>query len=197
MLKAEKYPDTARTARPCQALRQTLSQLLKEKELEKITVTELCRSVRINRSTFYEYYDDIYDLMKDVETDFLEKTDHLCSYIADHTLNPETVTMMILEFISQEQELLLLFLSNYRYTSFLKEIHERVLHLFRIKLTQNYVVPETISTEKLENAILFLSSGFYSVYLGWLKSGCSQDPQQLASQSAALSQACLDALFTS
>lgn len=195
MLKAEKTPGEARTARSCQTLRQALIKLLKNKELEKITVTELCRSVRLNRSTFYEYYDDIHDLMRDVELDFLKKTDHLCAYITDHSLSPETVTSLILEFISGEKETLLLFVSSYRYTSLLKELHKRVTDLFRIKLMQSYHFPETVGREKIEHTIQFLSSGFYSVYLDWITNDCREDPDLLASQTVALSQACLNALL--
>jgi AcrR family transcriptional regulator len=36
---------------------------LKNHDFRKITVDTLCRSARINRSTFYEYYSDKYDLL--------------------------------------------------------------------------------------------------------------------------------------
>ena len=195
MLKAEKTPGVSRTARSCQVLRQTMIRLLKEKELEKITVTELCLHAQINRSTFYEYYDDIHDLMNDIETNFLEKADQLCAYITAHVLPPETVTSLILEFISDEKETLSLFISSYRYTSFLKRIHKKVTYLFRSKLMQNFTFPETVSHEKLEHTIQFLSSGFYSVYLDWIQNDCREDPKELASQTVALSQACLNALL--
>ena len=32
------------------------------KEVERITVKELCEKARINKSTFYAHYKDIYDL---------------------------------------------------------------------------------------------------------------------------------------
>ncbi len=39
-----------------------------EKKIEKISVRELCQKAGYNRSTFYSYYKDIYDLF-DKETD--------------------------------------------------------------------------------------------------------------------------------
>ena len=36
------------------------------KEVERITVKELCEKARINKSTFYAHYKDIYDLIDDV-----------------------------------------------------------------------------------------------------------------------------------
>lgn len=37
------------------------------KPLEKITVRELCREAVVNRSTFYAYYKDVYDLSEQLE----------------------------------------------------------------------------------------------------------------------------------
>ena len=41
-------------------IRQALFDLLKEKPLNKITVTDICKMADINRSTFYSYYEDVY-----------------------------------------------------------------------------------------------------------------------------------------
>lgn len=43
-------------------MEETFLQLLEEKELEDITVSELCKACDLNRSTFYANYMDIYDL---------------------------------------------------------------------------------------------------------------------------------------
>ena len=42
-------------------------ELRSRKPLEKITVKELCESARINKSTFYAHYKDIYDLSDAME----------------------------------------------------------------------------------------------------------------------------------
>ena len=42
--------------------------LLRDKELHKISVTELCESAKIDRSTFYANYEDISDLANEVST---------------------------------------------------------------------------------------------------------------------------------
>ena len=41
----------------------TLFELMKEKSLESITVQELCEVSNYPRATFYNYFDDIYDLL--------------------------------------------------------------------------------------------------------------------------------------
>ena len=47
--------------------------LLNEKEINKITVSELCTKADINRATFYRYYIDIYDLLEKIQEEFIEE----------------------------------------------------------------------------------------------------------------------------
>ena len=47
-----------------QSLAQALKQEMKQKQLSKITITELCDVCQINRKTFYYHFEDIYDLLK-------------------------------------------------------------------------------------------------------------------------------------
>ena len=46
--------------------------LYERNEIEKISIRELCQAAGYNRTTFYVYYDDIYDLLdKAIESIFL------------------------------------------------------------------------------------------------------------------------------
>ena len=47
-------------------------ELRSRKPLEKITVKELCESARINKSTFYAHYKDIYDLSDAMEEEVVQ-----------------------------------------------------------------------------------------------------------------------------
>lgn len=47
--------------------------LLQEKNLNKITVTNICKVADINRGTFYSYYNDPFDLMRSIEEELIEK----------------------------------------------------------------------------------------------------------------------------
>ena len=52
-------------------IKSTFIELLKEKEINKISVSELCNKADINRATFYRYYIDIYDLLEKIEQDLI------------------------------------------------------------------------------------------------------------------------------
>ena len=42
-------------------IRETFINLLEKKNINKITVSEICKEADINRATFYRYYLDVYD----------------------------------------------------------------------------------------------------------------------------------------
>lgn len=44
----------------------TLLKLMKEKNFEKIKISDICEEALINRSTFYAHYEDKYDLLTDL-----------------------------------------------------------------------------------------------------------------------------------
>ena len=54
-------------------IKETFLELLEEKEINKITVLELCKKADINRATFYRYYVDIYDLLNNLENEFVDE----------------------------------------------------------------------------------------------------------------------------
>lgn len=73
-------------------LREALTELLKSKSVQEITVTELTRRADVNRGTFYGHYRDIYDMLEQIEDElFCEFAAVLDTYPADslrHGLRP-------------------------------------------------------------------------------------------------------------
>lgn len=54
-------------------IKNTVIKLLSNTQFEKITVSELCRIGEISRITFYTYYNDIYDLIDEMFSDYIEE----------------------------------------------------------------------------------------------------------------------------
>jgi len=50
-----------------------LTKLMMEKSINKISVTELTELADVNRSTFYLYYKDIYDMVEQIETEIIDE----------------------------------------------------------------------------------------------------------------------------
>lgn len=54
----------ARVLHSKEKIRSEFLRLLKEKPVRQITVTELCQRCQINRTTFYKYFSDPYDVLE-------------------------------------------------------------------------------------------------------------------------------------
>lgn len=85
-------------------------ELRSKKEIEKISVKELCEKAGINKSTFYTHYQDIYDLSEQLETqvagDIVEEIGH-SDYIFSH---PEIFTRdLYCAYLAQEHLIHILF----------------------------------------------------------------------------------------
>lgn len=81
-----------------EALHESLINLLKERALDAISITELCQAAKINRGTFYQHYGKVEDLfeeyfkeiMKDLEESYQEPYRHV-SRLEAAQLNPATI----------------------------------------------------------------------------------------------------------
>ena len=71
MIKSESQSRRVRITK--QMLKDALMELLESQPLSAISVTKLCQLADVNRSTFYSYYDDILDLLKEIENDLIEQ----------------------------------------------------------------------------------------------------------------------------
>ena len=60
-------------------LREGLLSLMEKKPINEISVKELTELVDVNRGTCYFHYQDIYDLLRDMEQDFFENFDRTLS----------------------------------------------------------------------------------------------------------------------
>lgn len=65
--------DNRSTRRTRSAIREALAEMLTVKPVGKITVQELIDKANICRTTFYAHYEDIYNLLSEVENDILSE----------------------------------------------------------------------------------------------------------------------------
>lgn len=77
-----------------------------KKEIERITVTELCRAAGINKSTFYFHYKDIYDLSDRLETGIVQEIVSSLKEPENIMDNPYAFTKALFDAYIQKEELL-------------------------------------------------------------------------------------------
>lgn len=68
----ERKPDL-RVVKTRRVIRDSLLELMSERGLAKISISELCAKAGINRKTFYRHYREIVDVVTEIENDILEE----------------------------------------------------------------------------------------------------------------------------
>lgn len=64
--------ESRKVAKTKGTIKDAFFELCKENKIEKISIKDITTNAHINRSTFYLYYRDIYDLLESIEKEFLE-----------------------------------------------------------------------------------------------------------------------------
>ena len=85
-------------------IREVLFECLKEKDINKITISSLCEKADINRSTFYKYYGSQYDVIKEMEQEVIQ--------LINEQLNDqpkETSFIQLLQFLKSNKETIKIF----------------------------------------------------------------------------------------
>lgn len=62
-----------RYIRTKKAIKDAIYQLFLQHTFEEITVKKICEKANISRSAFYLHYEDKYDLMKQLQIEFIQK----------------------------------------------------------------------------------------------------------------------------
>ena len=65
--------DNQRTRLTKLLFKNSLIKLLHKKTIYQITVSELCTESELNRSTFYKYYGNVYDILEELAEETLAK----------------------------------------------------------------------------------------------------------------------------
>lgn len=163
-----------------QLLKNALIRLLKQKELRKISVSELCEEAGINRTTFYLHYGSQYDVLDEVAAALLAQLqERLTQENAGQqgaVKDIERQFEIICTFLYENSELVCLLLRN--------DINSTLMET----LFQFPAAPEMISqhlshqydgdSKKLLNT--FFITGGYSLIRQWLMEDIAKSPQQVA-----------------
>lgn len=157
-------------------LKESLLQLLQKKELNDITVTELCREAGINRATFYRHY----KIPKDVLMEILQELlDHLRQQM-DIPLGKDHVRVSLerLSILLYEHWDLLRILfqndSDSGFSVFLYEIYREIVLKY---LGRN--VQQRIPEQDLHFLMLYHAGGAYSVQRGWILGPDQKSPNEM------------------
>ena len=157
-------------------LKQSLLELMRDKDIAKITVKQICELADINRSTFYTHYSDPMDLLSKIEDELLQEVQESVDKYPDAKSIPELIIGLI-RAIFENNELCKNILSSHGDKEFLK----RVMNMPRQKFIQTWhqQFPNALISE-LEAAYLFNVNGSLAVVQDWIEGGMQESPDSIA-----------------
>ena len=155
------------------ALQDSLIALMKEKSILYITVKEICEAAGISRSTFYTYYEDQYDLLRQIEEQTLIEAEKII-FSPIHTagksggLELTVILQELLQYIASNSNSIQVLLSENGNRSFQKKFFRRGVGNIR-RLTETAGV---ISQDKAAKyGFVFMIGGMLTLVEEWLKNG--------------------------
>lgn len=156
-------------------IKNTFLSLLEEKEIKKITVSEICKISDINRATFYHYYLDVYDLLDKIQKDFLEEL-KIASQNEDIT-SVSTFSKELLNVVISNKELVRILFNTNNNLYFLNDILNIAYEKCKTRWLQD--IPN-LSEEDIEYASAFIFNGALGIINFWVKNDFDKDVNEIS-----------------
>lgn len=150
--------------------------LYEKKEIEKISIRELCQTAGYNRTTFYVYYDDIYDLLdKAIESIFLPIREEIIRRIDfSRALQVSAFGEIFLQALRKEDTHIELLFKRHHYLLLGEKLKKEWMALLREKYSGREV-----DFSFLEYVLEYQLSAVMGVIKYWLQTGKKLSQQEL------------------
>ena len=150
--------------------------LYERNEIEKISIRELCQAAGYNRTTFYVYYDDIYDLLdKAIESIFLPIREEIIRRIDfSRALQVSAFGEIFLQALRKEDTHIELLFKRHHYLLLGEKLKKEWMALLREKYSGREV-----DFSFLEYVMEYQLSAVMGVIKYWLQTGKKLPQQEL------------------
>ncbi len=148
----------------------------RSQEVDRVTVSAICRACCINRASFYLHYKDVPDLMDGIDTQLADYYGSLFSEHASVRSLGETFVLLF-SFIRDHKSFYRTYLA--RQSSF------RIMEVALTPTADSHLHPVTeargIKSEaELTYHLLYFRNGLLAIIREWLRRDCAETPEELA-----------------
>ena len=178
----EKKQDS-RVRKSKDSLKNSLIELMQSKSVNNITVKELVIKADLNRSTFYNYYCDIPDMLKKLEeelyTEFLytiERHIYKCDKNIDISEGTHEFIEDMCNVITDNYDICKCIFSKNGDLNFLFELEEIIENHLRDQLKEKF----DRKVDHLSYVYSFFKSGYIGILKTWMKGGCKESTKEIA-----------------
>ncbi len=164
------------TTKSSMAIRNTFIKLVQEKQLNKITVSEIAREANVSRGTFYLHFKDVYDLYNSIEDELYAKLGDIFDkyYVSQDDLDLESLTDSIVQYIYENKEVFFILINPHHSEQTLSRVRSFCYDRMTFSPDKNYV-------QNYERTrAVFIISGYVGVLEQWLVGGLSVSKAQIS-----------------
>ncbi len=169
--------ENQRTKLTKKLFKEAMIDLLEKKSLYDITVTELCQKAELNRSTFYKYYENVYDVFADIEHELILANEECLKNINDNDQDAITKPLCrLLSIVKENTKIYKLLFNNHISEEISKNIMNAPIMFFKEKL-------ETLNKGPASDAdyvFMYFFSGSLEIIKKWISSGTKETPEHIA-----------------
>ena len=156
----------SRSAYTKQKIQQAFMDLLGKKPFDKISVSDICGRAEISRPSFYAHYDDINDLIMQIE---LEKSAYIALIFASEDTITEESFKLYLNYIQENN----LFYKAYFETENNSQLSRAIM--------EQYLKTNGLKENcRLKFNMVFFMAGIRAVVYDWLAGGQKESAEELA-----------------
>ncbi|MDO5112435.1 MAG: hypothetical protein Q4E65_09025 [Clostridia bacterium] len=144
--------------------------------MDKITVVEICKLADIHRSTFYQYYDDVYMLLKKMSEQYVQEIEDI---FTQREAEIEHVIGEILQYVQARRKEIIFLKNNVEHTAFFEQTYALLGAYLKEKMCQ-----EKECADRFENRAFFMlnfaTAGCYNVFWNFLMLNNMADKSDVA-----------------
>lgn len=159
-------------------LRQGLTQLMEQKNINEITVKELTELVDMNRSTFYAHYRDIYDLLESLEREMFESFSYAIQN-TDNIINTRLYPLLLIvyEFLAEYSDMCMILLGKNGDMAFV----DRLESLVKEKCLKDWMqIHKNEMIDEFEFCYAYTVAGCIGLCKHWLSTNMDLSPRRMA-----------------
>lgn len=155
-------------------IKNTFLNLLKEKEIGKISVSEICSRARIHRTTFYAHYQDVRDLMEHLVGEMYLQV--LSYFVEDGKPFKGDGFLHLFQLVQEHKAF---FRSYLEIAGTRASDYEGLPELLRKQVDELVKAMDFASAEELYYHQTFFCAGLSAVIKRWILRGCKETPEQM------------------
>ncbi|MFM9279464.1 TetR/AcrR family transcriptional regulator [Paenibacillus jiagnxiensis] len=150
-----------------------LMELMRTKNLNSLSITELCKKAGVSRVTFYRYY----EILEDVILEYIDQifTNYFDLVSKTESIDNHTITLLFFNRFREEKTLIVNLMNSNASSILLEKCNE---YLFALT---NRIVGENLYEKQKENYIVkFVVGGFFNTLIEWTSNNMNESDEYMA-----------------